>query len=283
MANLYVASNYIVTGYVVGDETNIYDSVIRYNMVDDVSAITYNFKIKSQSTGLPVELGDATEVTMTDGKRFTMPAGVSTYSVSVPKTSMISRIDFETLPALTNVNVMDTMIGNKKVELVDKIIGTTRSKSIVVSDGGKLSTLPETAKVTLTSGEVFYLSDLSRKATINSKTNVAPGITKISVPDTTGGSLAPITITSTTSANNQFTIMNANTSPELPAKSIYHSSKGTESVDQMGLNAGSLVFDNAVSLTGKVYYKIDEDILTVNKIKSFKNVRNLFNLIDLRK
>lgn len=283
MANLYVASNYVATGYVVGDETNIYDSVITYNMVDGTSAITYNFNIKSQSTGLPAELGSATEITMADGKKFTIPAGVSTYSVSVPKTSMISRIDFETLPSLTNVNATDVMVGNKKVELVDKIIGTTRSKSIVVSDAGKLSTLPETAKVTLTSGEVFYLSDLSRKVTINSKTNVSPGITKISAPDTTDGSLAPITITSTTSANNQFTIMNANTSPELPAKSIYHSSKGTESIDQMGLNVGSLVFDNAVSLTGKVYFKIDEDILTVNKIKSFKNVRNLFNLRDLRK
>ena len=50
------------------------------------------------------------------------------------------------------------------------------------------------------------------------------------------------------------------------------------------LKAGGMwVFDNEISLTGKVYYQVDDDILSVNKLKSFKNIRELFALRDLRK
>lgn len=61
---------------------------------------------------------------MTDGKRFT----IIYINIFCFIKNINSRIDFETLPVFNNVNVMDTMIGNKKVELVDKIIGNQDQK-----------------------------------------------------------------------------------------------------------------------------------------------------------
>lgn len=283
MSNLYVAPDYMVVGYVVGDitttTTDIFSSVISYNTVENPLNTTYSFNITSQNTGLPVELDSLTEITLTDGKKFTIPAGSTTYSIDIPKTSMISRIDFETTPSMSNVNSTSVNVGTKTIELVETVVGDIKQRTIKVTDGELVSTLPESARIALTTGEVLYLSDLSRTATVKAKTTVTSGISKIYTVDATSG---PTTIMSTTSATDAFKILNASSSPSLPAKTIYHSTKGVETVEQMGLNIGSLVFDTAVSLTGKVYYKIDEDVLTVNRLKSFKNVRELFNLKDLR-
>lgn len=280
MSNLYMDKEYVIAGYIIGDEaTNVFQAMITYDTVETSDSITYTFNVLDQTTAKEASLLYDTELRLSNGKTFVIPMGRSTYSVVIPKASLIDNIAFENTNAIDDINAKSLMIGTKKVELVESLQDTTKYKTIYITEDDRPSTLNESAKVTLNTGEIFYLSNRNIRKTVKEKIDTQSVISKIATIESTGdvNYIAP-----TTSANKTFAATDL-TETFIAPKTIFHSSKGTECVEQMGINVGSLVFDNEISLTGKVYYQVDDDILSVNKLKSFKNIRDLFALRDLRK
>lgn len=286
MSNLYMDKEYVIAGYIIGDETtnvfqaiNVFQAMITYETAETTDSITYTFNVLDRTTAKEAALLHDTELRLSNGKNFVIPMGHSTYSVVIPKASLIDNIVFENTNAINDINAKSLMIGTKKVELVESLQGTTKYKTIYITEDDRPSTLNESAKVTLNTGEIFYLSNRNIRKTVKEKIDTQAVISKIATIESTGdvNYIAP-----TTSANKTFAATDL-TKTFIAPKTIFHLSKGTECVEQMGINVGSLVFDNEISLTGKVYYQVDDDILSVNKLKSFKNIRDLFALRDLRK
>ena len=90
MSNLYMDKEYVIAGYIIGDETtNVFQAVITYDTVEASDSITYTFNVLDQTTAKEASLLYDTELRLSNGKTFVIPMGRSTYSVSIPKASLI--------------------------------------------------------------------------------------------------------------------------------------------------------------------------------------------------
>ena len=51
MSNLYMDKEYVIAGYVIGDEaTNVFQAMITYDAVETSDSITYTFNVLEQTT-----------------------------------------------------------------------------------------------------------------------------------------------------------------------------------------------------------------------------------------
>ena len=83
MSNLYMDKEYVIAGYVIGDEaTNVFQAMITYDTVETSDSITYTFNVLERATAKETSLLYDTELRLSNGKNFVIPMGRSTYSVS---------------------------------------------------------------------------------------------------------------------------------------------------------------------------------------------------------
>lgn len=268
----YIESGYVDVDYVVGNiSSDVFKSRIEMDVVETSTTIEYRFNILNSITLTPIRLKYSTDVILSDGKVITIPDSMSEYTYTIDKVTKIDCVEFETSTAITNVDATFIEFNGKKIELKETDEGEYIVKDVEVTLYSMPMSLGENSVITLTSGEKIFLKKTEVHNSVKSEKGEIPKLLTVKTKDQVNGK--ELVIKPKNSVSNTI-IIDKETAFGLTPQNIYHSNNGEESIAEMNVGDGTLIFEKTLG-NGKTYYTLDNSLIS-NRLKSFNDLKNKF-------